>query len=133
MEDSGQRKRRLEQMRMQAELAKAAGDVETSGSGMPDTLSNPLIEASSTGPEQDKSYAAPRFDFYTDPMAAFSSNKKKSNANVQVAPAYSTPPKFGSSPMAQFSSPHPPSPVSPGTVHTYIYPGWCIESWYILI
>lgn len=106
MEDSGQRKRRLEEMRKQAELSEATGAIEASGSGTYSPLSNPLIETSSTMPAQDKSYASPRFDFYTDPMAAFSSNKKKSN--VQTAPVHSTPPTLVSSPTAQFSSHMPP-------------------------
>ncbi|XP_028777744.1 protein SICKLE [Neltuma alba] len=122
MEDSGQRKRRLEEMRRQAELSEAAGGIKASGSGMHSPLSNPLIETSSTMPAQDKSYSAPRFDFYTDPMAAFSPNKKKNN--VQTAPDHSTP--FVSSPMAPFSSPRMPPPRFPGsmssqTTHSFTY------------
>ncbi|KAE9595991.1 hypothetical protein Lal_00030939 [Lupinus albus] len=102
MEDSEQRKKRLKEMRQQADLAQVSGGSE--GSGMPGLLSNPLIESHSTMP----SPAAPRFDFYTDPMNAFSSNKRN-NAGVQVAPDYFPPPSFGGAPMAQFSSPHPES------------------------
>ncbi|TKY56341.1 extensin protein [Spatholobus suberectus] len=105
MEDSEQRKKRLKEMRMQADQAEVSGGIE--GSAMPSFLSNPLIEAPSTMPSQDRSYAAPRFDYYTDPMSAFSSNKR-SNANIQAAPD-NFPPKFGSSPMAQYSSPRPES------------------------
>ncbi|XP_061370585.1 protein SICKLE-like isoform X2 [Gastrolobium bilobum] len=109
MEDSEQRKKRLKEMRSQADQAEVSGGIE--GSGVPGILSNPLIKAPSTTPSWDKSYAAPRFDYYTDPMSAFSSNKR-SNANIQVAQEYFPPPNFGGSPMAQFSSPHPASSVS---------------------
>lgn len=102
-------------MRMQAELAETTGDVvEASGSRI--HLSNPLIESSSsTMPLQDVSHASPRFDFYTDPMAAFSSNKKKNNADVRGPPDYSTPPNFNSSAMEQFSAPRLPPPWFPGS------------------
>ncbi|OIW04318.1 hypothetical protein TanjilG_32510 [Lupinus angustifolius] len=102
MEDSEQRKKRLKEMRQQADLAQVSGGSE--GSGVPGLLSNPLIEAPSTIPSR----AAPRFDFYTDPMNAFSSNKRN-NAGVQVAPDYFPPPSFGGAPTARFSSPHPES------------------------
>ncbi|XP_047169438.1 protein SICKLE isoform X3 [Vigna umbellata] len=103
MEDSEQRKKRLREMRMQADHADVSGAVE--GSAMPGSLSNPLIEAPLTMPSWDKSNAAPRFDFYTDPMSAFSSNKRN-NTSIQAAPD-SFPPNVGPSPMAQYSSPHP--------------------------
>ncbi|XP_020235156.1 protein SICKLE isoform X2 [Cajanus cajan] len=106
MEDSEQRKKRLKEMRMQADQAEVSGGVE--GSPMPGFLSNPLIEAPSTMPSQDRSYAAPRFDYYTDPMSAFSSNKRY-NASIQAAPDNFPPSKFGGSPVAQYSSPHPES------------------------
>ncbi|KAF7830023.1 protein SICKLE [Senna tora] len=124
MEDSGQRKRRLEEMRKQAELAEDTGGTGASDSEMHASLSNPLIESPSTSPTENKSYAAPRFDFYTDPMAAFSSNKKKSNDKVQMAPDYSTPPNFGSSPMPQFSSPHPPPPLYPESMNPQMTPSF---------
>ncbi|KAI9106942.1 hypothetical protein K1719_022470 [Acacia pycnantha] len=115
MEDSGQRKRRLEEMRKQAELSEATGGIKASVSGIDSPLLNPLIETTSTMPAQDKSYSAPRFDFYTDPMAAFSSNKK---SNVQTALDHSTPPTFVGSPMAQFSSPHMPPPPCPESMNS---------------
>ncbi|KAL2317613.1 hypothetical protein Fmac_031489 [Flemingia macrophylla] len=105
MEDSEQRKKRLKEMRLQADQTEVSGGVE--GSAMPGFLSNPLIEAPSTMPSQDRLYAAPRFDFYTDPMSAFSSNKRN-NAHVQAAP-HNFPPEFGGSPMAQYSPPRPES------------------------
>ncbi|KAI9076293.1 hypothetical protein K1719_041718 [Acacia pycnantha] len=115
MEDSGQRKRRLEEMRKQAELSEATGGIKALSSGIDSPLLNPLTETSSTMPAQDKSYSAPRFDFYTDPMAAFSSNKK---SNVQTALDHSSPPTFVGSPMAQFSSPHMPPPPCPESMNS---------------
>ncbi|KAG5122509.1 hypothetical protein JHK84_040849 [Glycine max] len=104
MEDSEQRKKRLKEMRVQADQAEVSGGVE--GSVVPGFLSNPLMEAPSTMPSQDKSYAAPRFDYYTDPMSAFSSNRRNI-ASIQAALDNFPPSKFGGSPMAQYSSPHP--------------------------
>lgn len=95
-------------MRVQADQAEVSGGVE--GSVVPGFLSNPLMEAPSTMPSQDKSYAAPRFDYYTDPMSAFSS--KRNNASTQAAPDNFPPSKFGGSPMAQYSSPHPGTGMS---------------------
>ncbi|KAK7301101.1 hypothetical protein RJT34_11961 [Clitoria ternatea] len=119
MEGSEQRKKRLKEMRMQADQAEVSGHVE--GSGMPGFLSNPLIEVPSTMPSQDKSYTAPRFDFYTDPMGAFSS-EKRSNANIQAAPDNFPPPNFGGFPMGQYSSPCPESTNPQMTPPTHVSP-----------
>ncbi|KAH1262797.1 Protein SICKLE [Glycine max] len=113
MEDSEQRKKRLKQMRVQADQAEVSGGRE--GSVVPGFLSNPLIEAPSTMPSRDTSYAAPRFDYYTDPMSAFSS--KRNNASTQAAPDNFPPSKFGGPPMAQYSSPHPESKNPQMTPH----------------
>ncbi|XP_027332195.1 protein SICKLE [Abrus precatorius] len=130
MEDSEQRKKRLKEMRMQADQAEVSGGIE--GSRMPGLLSNPLVEAPSTMPSLDRSYAAPRFDFYTDPMSAFSSNKR-SNTNIQARPDNFPPPNFGGSPMVQYSSPHlestntqmtpPPTQVSPAAYRNPVWSG----------
>ncbi|GAU46716.1 hypothetical protein TSUD_244090, partial [Trifolium subterraneum] len=90
-------------MRLEADLAEDSG---VEGSGVPGFLSNPLAEAPSTVLSTD---AAPRFNYYTDPMNAFSSDKR-SSVNVRPAPEYlPPPPSFGGPFMAQFSSPHPES------------------------
>ncbi|GAU21542.1 hypothetical protein TSUD_35050, partial [Trifolium subterraneum] len=103
MEDSEQRKKRLKEMRLEADLAEDSG---VEGSGVSGFLSNPLAEAPSTLLSTD---AAPRFNYYTDPMNAFSSDKR-SSVNVGPAPEYlPPPPSFGGPSMAQFSSPHPES------------------------
>ncbi|MED6174240.1 hypothetical protein PIB30_067232 [Stylosanthes scabra] len=98
MEDSEQRKKRLKEMRMRADQAEVSGGVE--GSGIPALLSNPLIETSSTTHSQDRSSAAPRFDFYTDPMNAFSS-QRRNNPHMQSAQDYLPQANFARSPAAQ--------------------------------
>ncbi|KAE8674652.1 Detected protein of confused Function [Hibiscus syriacus] len=77
MEESEKRKERLKAMRMEAQVS---NDLETSA--MPGCLSNPLIKTPST--MQDDFGGAPRFDYYTDPMAAFSANKKRGNIHNQT-------------------------------------------------
>lgn len=110
MEDSEQRKKRLKEMRTKADLAEGSGGIE--GPGRPGFLSNPLLDAPSTMLSPNKPYAAPRFDFYTDPMNAFSSDRRR-NVNVHAPPDYYyPPPNFGGSPMAQFSSPRPGTDMS---------------------
>ncbi|XP_058747795.1 protein SICKLE isoform X2 [Vicia villosa] len=109
MEDSEQRRKRLKEMRLQADLAgdSGGGGGGGEGSGTQGVLSNPLAEAPSIMLPSD---AAPRFNYYTDPMNAFSSDKRSSD-NVRVqAPEYLPPPpplpvNFRGSPMGQFS-PH---------------------------
>lgn len=74
MEESEKRRERLRAMRMEAAQAEASSNAESLPG--PGSLSNPLLGDSATQPEQQQSYATPRFDFYTDPMSAFSSIKK---------------------------------------------------------
>lgn len=62
-------------MAMRMEAAQAGADANSSSSGLSSgCLSNPLIESSSPAP-----YSAPRFDFYTDPMSAFSGSRRNNN------------------------------------------------------
>ncbi|TYI30132.1 hypothetical protein ES332_A05G364200v1 [Gossypium tomentosum] len=75
MDESEKRKERLKAMRMEAANAEVSENVQSSA--MPGSLSNPLIETSSSLTAQDDFCRAPRFDYYTDPMAAFSGNKKR--------------------------------------------------------
>ncbi|CAL5189510.1 unnamed protein product [Lathyrus oleraceus] len=108
MEDSEQRRKRLKEMRLQADLAEdSGGGGGGEGSGTQGILSNPLAEAPSIMLPPD---AAPRFNYYTDPMNAFSYDKRNS-VNVRPAPEYLPPPpplplNFGGSPMVRFSLPH---------------------------
>ncbi|ESQ54874.1 hypothetical protein EUTSA_v10025760mg [Eutrema salsugineum] len=103
MEDSEKRKQMLKAMRMEA----AAQD---DGSTGPETsmntshLSNPLAETST---HQQESYETPRFDYYTDPMSAYSSFKRNKTPKQQHI----------SSPSCQISPPVPPFPPSvPGSL-----------------
>lgn len=70
MEESEKRRERLKAMRMEAAQSGANNDVgistQTQG------LSNPLLESAATN--QDP--CPQRFGYYTDPMAAFSGNKR---------------------------------------------------------
>ena len=95
MEESEQRRERLKAMRMEATQTKVSITVDTFA--MPGVLSNPLVEGSATLPVQEDSCATPRFDFYTDPMAAFSSNKRRINQSQQD---YLSPPPSNSGDMA---------------------------------
>nr|XP_010917810.1 protein SICKLE isoform X2 [Elaeis guineensis] len=73
MEDSGKRRGRLEAMRLEAEAASSFQSLGSSSS-LPSLLpspqlSNPLLYLP---PVAESSPPAPRFDYYTDPMSAFS-------------------------------------------------------------
>lgn len=82
MEDSEQRKKRLKEMRLQADRAQDSGG---EGSSTPSVLANPLAEDSSTVLSAD---TAPRFNYYTDPMNAFSDKR----IPVHVRPEHLPPP-----------------------------------------
>ncbi|KAA0041755.1 ACT11D09.5 [Cucumis melo var. makuwa] len=68
-------------MRMEAAQADVANYVETS---LPNHLSNPLVESSATMMGQLAPCTTPRFDYYTNPMAAFSTSKKKGKIENQL-------------------------------------------------
>ncbi|XP_009607447.1 protein SICKLE isoform X2 [Nicotiana tomentosiformis] len=85
-EESEKRKERLKAMRMEASECGNYNETENQLQG----LSNPLVESPSG---QAEFCAAPRFDYYTDPMAAFSANKKRNNVSPQVSQACYTPPR----------------------------------------
>lgn len=84
MEESEKRRERLKAMRQEAAQAGNQGEAENSMG-----LANPLIDSQ---PGIAEPYSRPRFDFYTDPMAAFSADKRKSKHSPQVLQPYSTPP-----------------------------------------
>ncbi|CAA7037330.1 unnamed protein product [Microthlaspi erraticum] len=103
----------LKAMRMEAAA-------QNDGSTGPETsmntahLSNPLAETSS---HQQESYETPRFDYYTDPMSAYSSFKRNKTAPQQ--PYISSPPSYqASSPAPQFQPPAPGSLGSDYQAHT---------------
>lgn len=110
MEDSEKRKEMLKAMRMEAAAAAAENDGSTElGTSMNTShLSNPLAEASI---HQQESYDKPRFDYYTDPMAAYSSFKRNKSPKQQ----------YISSPSHQMSPPVPQFPPSaPGACFLYV-------------
>ncbi|CAK7347268.1 unnamed protein product [Dovyalis caffra] len=82
MEDSEKRRERLELMRAIAAQAETSNNGETSD--VQGLLANPLLE-SPANLAREESSATPRFDFYTDPSAAFSANRKRSATGNQVA------------------------------------------------
>ncbi|BFG19454.1 hypothetical protein CerSpe_057290 [Prunus speciosa] len=111
MDESEKRKERLRAMRTEAEEAEASHSVTTSA--VPGYLSNPLAEDSAAIPVQEEPCAPSRFDFYTDPMAAFSSDTKRVKVGNQIAPSNFGRSNTGGSPMARFSSPLSGGPRNP--------------------
>lgn len=91
MEESEKRKERLKAMRMEAAQAGLHSEAGNSV-GVFQSLTNPLIEPSASSSMPADSRASPRFDFYTDPMAAFSANKRGSKVSHQNTPDYFTSP-----------------------------------------
>ncbi|KAF4375305.1 hypothetical protein F8388_024024 [Cannabis sativa] len=112
MEESKERKERLRLMRAKADQAENSKDSETT-LAMPFHLSNPLIETSAATPPQEPS----RFDFYTDPMAAFTANKKRNTESHHVSLDHytHTPPINSGSPMlrAPYPVPGPRAEMTP--------------------
>lgn len=77
MEESENRRERLRAMRMEAQAEVEVGSNTSSPSRQ--SLSNPLLER----PEDDSRAAPPRFGFYTDPMAAFSTDKRRTGHQIR--------------------------------------------------
>ena len=98
MENSEKRKQMLKAMRMEA-AAQNDGSTEPETSVNMGHLSNPLAETST---QQQESCEAPRFDYYTDPMSAYSSFKRNKTSKQQDI----------SSPGYQMSPPVPHFPQS---------------------
>ncbi|XP_057503707.1 protein SICKLE [Actinidia eriantha] len=90
MEESEKRRERLKAMRTEASQAVFDNEV---GAGESHHLSNPLIETSAVPPLQTNLYATPRFDYYTDPMSAFSADKRRGNVSNLHSQDCLTPPR----------------------------------------
>lgn len=105
MEDAEKRSERLKVMRAVASAQAETCNDNVETSSVPGLLANPLLENPATQPALEELSATPRFDFYTDPSAAFSANRKRTATANQVARSL-TPPNNISS-MPQFSSPRP--------------------------
>ncbi|GMN40157.1 hypothetical protein TIFTF001_009387 [Ficus carica] len=112
MEESEKRRERLRAMRAEAARSENSNSIEASA--MPGYLSNPLVEISAAVSAQEESRRTPRFDFYTDPMAAFSGNNRRNNTNDQISSHFLTPPVNNGSPMFRSSSPLPAGPGNAG-------------------
>lgn len=90
MEESEKRRERLKAMRLEA--SQPGVDNVVGDPAVPHHLSNPLVETSPIPALQNNSSAPPRFDYYTDPMAAFSADKRRSKVSNQSSRDYFTPP-----------------------------------------
>eukprot|EP00268_Persea_americana_P017812 TRINITY_DN18658_c0_g2_i1.p1 TRINITY_DN18658_c0_g2~~TRINITY_DN18658_c0_g2_i1.p1 ORF type:complete len:311 (-),score=55.69 TRINITY_DN18658_c0_g2_i1:442-1374(-) len=102
MEESEKRRERLKAMRMEAaEVGVSNGEVAIASSN----LSNPLLNCAATPSALEDRHAVSRFDFYTDPMSAFSSSKKRNNDGSIGRQGYSSP-LSNHSPVGQMSSSH---------------------------
>ncbi|KAJ8561396.1 hypothetical protein K7X08_027586 [Anisodus acutangulus] len=123
MEESEKRKERLKAMRMEASQS---GDYNGSSNLVNGGLTNPLID-SSIGQVESYAMQRPRFDYYTDPMAAFSANKRSNNVSPQVSQQCYTPPprprnpQYPQSPSntARGNYPVEQRPQSQGVHHTF--------------
>jgi hypothetical protein len=105
MEDAEKRSERLKAMRAVASAQAETCNDNVETSAVPGLLANPLLENPATQPALEELSATPRFDFYTDPSAAFSSDRKRTSTANQVARSFR--PQNNISSMPQFSSPHP--------------------------
>lgn len=92
-------------MRMEAARAENSEDVVTPR--MPGSLVNPLVENAAASSRREESCSVSRFDFYTDPAAAFSVDRRRNNACNQVSTGYFTPPADHGPSSTRFSSPLP--------------------------
>lgn len=102
MEESEKRRERLRALREKADQTENYNNVQNPA--VPSYLSNPLIETAAAMPQHEEPCAR-RFDFYTDPMSAFSANKRGNTP--AYAPHSLTPPTHAHSSMPGFPSPNP--------------------------
>ncbi|CAI0463978.1 unnamed protein product [Linum tenue] len=118
-EDSETRRDRLKAMR---EAASAATDANSSGGlptfdATPVALANPLLDR----PSEMDTRGAPRFDFYTDPMAAFSATRNR-NSPGDIGPPESRAPSPWPGPRNSIPTSAPPyiqghHPVNQGMMY----------------
>ncbi|XP_042520556.1 protein SICKLE-like isoform X2 [Macadamia integrifolia] len=98
MEESKKRRERLKAMQMEAADVEASNIAD--GSTPPGYLSNPRIEPSSVPLVEE---AVPRFDFYTDPMAGSSGNKRW-RSTMQTPQNYTSHTTSSGSPISRLPS-----------------------------
>ncbi|KAK4804460.1 hypothetical protein SAY86_004277 [Trapa natans] len=92
MEESEKRKERLRAMRMEAARAESSNYSEVLPG--PSSLENPFAEAPGPLFVQEEPCSAPRFDYYTDPMSAFSGNKRRNTIGNDTQHNYPAPNHF---------------------------------------
>ncbi|CAI9116136.1 OLC1v1017212C1 [Oldenlandia corymbosa var. corymbosa] len=113
MEESEKRRERLKAMRMEAAQGRDKTDAEGYSVGASNSLGNPLAEAPVAPSVHGEPSVARRFDFYTDPMSAFSGNKSQGKVSHQNSPDYLTAPRprnVDSFPAYQNQAMYPPDP-----------------------
>lgn len=117
-------------MRMEAQAevssntcSSSSSSQQTISSSTPSSLSNPLLER----PQDDSHAAAPRFGFYTDPMAAFSYDKRQTGhqprAHFPPSPSGSLNPEMPISGVHQFQNSYSPHQNMQRPVDPYYNPG----------
>ncbi|KAG9448444.1 hypothetical protein H6P81_008409 [Aristolochia fimbriata] len=89
MDESEKRRERLKTMRMEAAQAELPSSPVPSAPGV--HLSNPLVDSSATPNTTESSNAGRRFDYYTDPLSAFSSSKRRIINYVPIHPGNNIP------------------------------------------
>lgn len=87
MDESEQRRERLKAMRMEASQEATTYNDGSSHSAV--SLSNPLLESTANNDNQVQPFAQ-SFNYYTDPMAAYSGNKQRSKVSPQISHDYSS-------------------------------------------
>ncbi|KAM0009683.1 putative protein SICKLE [Helianthus debilis subsp. tardiflorus] len=87
MEESTQRRERPTAMRM----ATSQEDATYKNDHSAVSLANPLLE-STTNSETEVQTASRSFSYYTNPMAAYSGNKQRSQVSLQISPNISSTP-----------------------------------------
>lgn len=90
MEESAQRRERLKAMRMEASQEASTNNNMSDHSAV--SLSNPLVESTANTESQVQPFAQ-SFNYYTDPMAAYSGNKQRSKVSPQISHDYSSNPQ----------------------------------------
>ncbi|XP_011083710.1 uncharacterized protein LOC105166163 [Sesamum indicum] len=114
MEESEKRRERLKAMRIEA--ARAGVNTDSESSGLPSRgLSNPLIESETTS-ASPLQYTSPRFDYYTDPLAAFSGSRRNNTSHQVSQGHYNTPSRpvyhgMTPTPVYQNAPPNPPGQI----------------------
>ncbi|MFS7925489.1 putative protein SICKLE [Helianthus anomalus] len=85
MEESTKRRERLKAMRMEASQEDATYNNDHSAV----SLANPLLE-STTNSETQAQTTSQSFNYYTNPMAAYSGNKYRSQVSPQLSQNFSS-------------------------------------------